>query len=89
MDQDSKLKAYILKAAMEEELPFTEDDLVILEFCARADLVTGAYYDIQYVIFERPSKQSIWQCTTLEDGRCKLQILQVKGDGIIVGHIEA
>jgi len=53
------------------------------------DMAAGKYYDIQYVIFERPLKRSVWKCETLSNGELKLSIIQIQGDAnIIAGHIE-
>jgi len=89
MDKDSMLKAYVMKAATQEELSFSEDDIIPLEFGARTDMGTGEYYDIQYVIFERPSKRSVWKCATIGENEYNFSVISIAGDGeVIVGNIE-
>ncbi len=88
MNRDNQLKAYVMKAAAQEELSFFEDDIVPLEFGARTDMATGEYYDIQYVIFERPSKRSVWKCETIGENEYNFSIISIAGDGdVVAGHI--
>jgi hypothetical protein len=89
MDRDSMLKAYVMKAAAYEELSFSEDDIVPLEFGARTDMGTGEYFDIQYVIFERPSKRSVWKCSSIGENEYNFSVISISGDGVVItGHIE-
>lgn len=87
MDRDSMLKAYIMQAAAQEELSFSEDDIVPLEFSARTDMGTGEYFDIQYVIFERPSRRSVWKCATIGENEYNFSVVSIAGDGDVIAVI--
>ena len=89
MDRDSQLKAFVMEAAAQEELSFFEEDIVLLEFGARTDMGTGEYFDIQYVIFERPSKRSVWKCENIGENEYNFSVISIAGDGdVLAGHIE-
>lgn len=89
MNHNDMLRDYVMNAAMMEELPFDKPDILPIEFYAQTDLVTGQYYDIQYVIFERPSTRAIWKCSTLDANHYKIEILQVNAEyDEIAGYIE-
>ena len=89
MDSNSMLKNYVMKAAVQEELLFLEDDIIPLEFEAKTDMGTGEYFDIQYVIFERPSKRSVWKCATIGENQYNFSVISIAGDGDIIDcHIK-
>ena len=89
MDRESMLKSYIMKAAIQAELMMSEIDVVPLEFGAKTDLSIGIYYDIQYVIFLRISKQSIWKCSTIGENEYHFEIVQINQDeNGVTGYIE-
>ena len=88
MDQDAKLKAFVMAAAATQGLPFTEDDIIPIEFCAMTDMATGEYYNIQYVIFERPSKRSVWKCAVLGCDEYNFSIIVIEdASNLLCNHI--